>query len=57
MPDTITIRLYTLNVNTGFAPCRSARSTNGYRSTALVTLANCMADMRRVVKKGEWVAG
>jgi len=57
MADTITIRLYTLNVNTGFAPCRSAHSTYGYRSTGLVTLANCMADMRRVVKKGEWVAG
>ena len=57
MADTITIRLYTLNVNTGFAPCCSAHSTNGYRSTALVTLANCMADMRGVVKKGEWVAG
>jgi hypothetical protein len=23
----------------------------------MVTLANCMADMRRVVKNGEWVAG
>jgi len=57
MADTLTIRLYSLMVNTGFAPCRFAHSSNGYRSTALVTLANCMADMRRVVKKGEWVAG
>jgi len=32
-------------------------SNGAYAPTNLMTLANCMADMRRVVHVGEWVAG
>lgn len=57
MPDLVKIRQYTLAVNTGFAPCCFRHSRRGYISTELLTLANCMADMRRVAEIGEWVAG
>ena len=55
---TIRIRAYTLVVNYGFAPCRWRKKPDGrYEETNLLTLANCMADMRGVVKGTEWIAG
>jgi hypothetical protein len=57
MSEMVRIRRYTVVANTGFAPCRFSRSHNAYASTDLLTLANCMADMRRVAEVGEWVAG
>lgn len=57
MSKTVTIRRYTVAVNSGFAPCRFMRSNGAYVPTDEITLANCMADMRRVVRVGEWVAG
>ena len=53
----VRIRRYTLAANTGFAPCRFSYSHGACAATDLLTLANCMADMRRVAEIGEWVAG
>lgn len=57
MSKTVRIRRYTVAVNSGFAPCRFMHSNGTYVPTNLMTLANCMAAMRRVVQVGEWVAG
>jgi Nucleotide modification associated domain 2 len=57
MSKTVTIRRYTVEVNSGFAPCRFMHSNGTYVPTNVMTLANCMADMRQVVQVGEWVAG
>ena len=57
MSDMVRIRRYTLRVNAGFAPCRLKHSQRGYIGTELLTLANCMANMRGVAPIGEWVAG